>query len=68
MTLIEPALHKAFAAGVVEELRRNTDLSIVPIDTDMIIKGTIDTTLRMLDQDLLANGQAAVASAQDHVA
>lgn len=68
MALIEPALHQAFAAGVVEELRRNTDLSVVPIDTDMIIKGTIDTMLRMLDQDLLANGQAAGGIPKEHVA
>ena len=42
MALIEPHLRRAIEEGVVDELRRNVEIEVVPIDTDMIIKGTID--------------------------
>ena len=37
MALIAPHLNRALEAGVVDELRRNVAIEVVPIDTDMII-------------------------------
>ncbi len=59
MEFIEPHLRAAIEAGVVDELRRNLEIDIVPIDTDMIIKGTIDGALRHLDREVFAHGPAA---------
>jgi predicted NBD/HSP70 family sugar kinase len=59
MDLIDPHLKAAIAAGVVDELRRNVEIETVPIDTDMIIKGTIDGALRRLDMDVFAIGPVA---------
>ncbi|MBI2717598.1 MAG: ROK family transcriptional regulator [Rhizobiales bacterium] len=56
MALIEPALHRSIADGVVDELRRNVAIEVVPLSTDMIVKGTIDGLLRHLDRDVLAAG------------
>lgn len=54
--LIEPSLRKAIEDGVVDELRRNLEIEVVPIHTDMIIKGTIDDALRHLDREIFAYG------------
>ena len=54
--LIEPSLRWAIEEGVVDELRRNVDIETIPIDTDMIVKGTIDRTLRRLDGEVFAVG------------
>ena len=56
MALIEPSLRQAIDDGVVDALRRNVDLDVVPLATDMIVKGTIDESLRLLDRGLLAAG------------
>ena len=56
MGLIEPHLRAAIEDGVVDELRRNVEIDVVPIDTDMIIKGTIDSALRALDTDIFSAG------------
>ena len=56
MELIEPHLRHAIEEGVVDELRRNLDIEVVPIHTDMIIKGTIDRALRQVDRDIFAHG------------
>lgn len=56
MTLIAPHLNRALEAGVVDELRRNVAIEVVPIDTDMIIKGTIDRALRHVDREIFAHG------------
>jgi predicted NBD/HSP70 family sugar kinase len=56
MELIAPHLHRALEEGVVDELRRNVGIDVVPIDTDMIIKGTIDRALRQVDREIFALG------------
>jgi predicted NBD/HSP70 family sugar kinase len=56
MALIEPSLRRAMDDGVVDALRRNADLDVVPLATDMIIQGTIDESLRHLERDILAAG------------
>ncbi len=59
--LIEPHLRRAIEDGVVEELRRNVEIEVVPIHTDMIIKGTIDSALRHLDREVFAHGPLSKA-------
>ncbi|WP_421692820.1 ROK family protein [Aestuariivirga sp.] len=59
MGLIEPAMRRALEEGVVDELRRNVEIEVVPIDTDMIIKGTIDRALRHVDREIFAHGTFA---------
>jgi predicted NBD/HSP70 family sugar kinase len=59
MDLIEPYLRQAIEDGVVDELRRNVEIETVPIDRDMIIKGTIDGALRYLDREVFAHGAVA---------
>jgi len=59
MALIAPHLSRALEAGVVDELRRNVEIEVVPIDTDMIIKGTIDRALRHVDREIFAHGPLA---------
>ena len=54
--LIEPHLRQAIEDGVVEELRRGLEIEVVPIDTDMILKGTIDGALRHVDREVFAHG------------
>lgn len=56
MPLIMPSLARALADGVVEELRRNVEIEVVPIATDMIITGTIALVLRHVDREVFANG------------
>ena len=56
LALIEPHLRGAIEAGVAAELRRDVEIEAVPIDTDMIIKGTIDGALRHLDREVFAHG------------
>jgi predicted NBD/HSP70 family sugar kinase len=60
--LIRPHLLGAIEAGVVAELRQNVTIETVPFETDMIIKGTIDSTLRELDREVFADGTAARAA------
>lgn len=57
--LIEPQLRRSIEAGVVDELRRNVEIETVPIGTDMIIKGTIDSALATVDQEIFAQGPVA---------
>ena len=59
IALIAPHLHRALEAGVVDELRRNVEIEVVPITTDMIIKGTIDRALRHVDREIFALGPLA---------
>ena len=59
IALIEPYLRRAIEDGVVDELRRNVEIEVVPIHTDMIIKGTIDGALRQVDREVFAYGPAA---------
>ena len=56
MDLIKPSLRQAIADGVVEELRRGIEIDVVPIATDMIVKGTIESALRHLDREVFARG------------
>ncbi len=56
IALIEPSLRRAIEAGVVDALRRNVEIDVVPIGTDMIVKGTIDGALRHLDREVFAAG------------
>ena len=56
MELIEPHMRRAIEDGVVDELRRNVEIEVVPIHTDMIIKGTIDRALRQVDREIFALG------------
>jgi predicted NBD/HSP70 family sugar kinase len=57
LDLIEPALRAAIEEGVVAELRSQVKIESVPIDTDMIITGTIDAALRHLDSEIFASGR-----------
>ena len=54
--LIRPHLMQAIADGVVAELRQNLVIDTVPIDTDMIVKGSIDSALRELDREVFSGG------------
>lgn len=56
LDLIEPALRAAIVEGVVEELRRQVKIETAPINTDMIITGTIAATLRHLDSEIFSSG------------
>jgi predicted NBD/HSP70 family sugar kinase len=56
LDLIEPALRAAIDEGVVEALRHQVKIETAPIDTDMIITGTIDAILRHLDSKIFSNG------------
>lgn len=56
MDRIRPHLENALEAAVVEELRRHIEIETVPIETDMIIKGTIDRALRHVDRETFAHG------------
>jgi predicted NBD/HSP70 family sugar kinase len=60
--LIEPHLRQAIEDGVVDELRRDLEIEVVPIDRDMIIKGTIDDALRQVDRDVFASGPLAAGT------
>jgi predicted NBD/HSP70 family sugar kinase len=56
LDLIEPALRAAIEEGVVEALRTQVKIETAPINTDMIITGTIAATLRFLDSTIFSNG------------
>jgi predicted NBD/HSP70 family sugar kinase len=56
MPLIAPHLERALADGVVEELRRNVEIEVVPIAKDMIVTGTIALALRHVDREVFAHG------------
>lgn len=64
MALIESHIMRSIEEGVVDELRRNVEIETVPIDTDMIIKGTIESTLRHLDTHVFAAGPIGPGSIQ----
>lgn len=66
--LIEPHLRAAFAAAVVEELRRNTVIETRPIGDDMIVAGTIASTLRGLDSTVFAAGPLPTAQGWERIA
>jgi predicted NBD/HSP70 family sugar kinase len=59
LDLVEPALRAAIEEGVVAELRHRVKIETVPIDTDMIVAGTIDAALRHLDSQIFATGPMA---------
>lgn len=54
--LIEPALRRAVEDSVVEELRRGVSIEVVPVETDLILKGTMAALLRDVDGDMTALG------------
>ncbi len=56
LDLIEPALRAAIEEGVVEALRTQVKIETAPINTDMIITGTIAATLRHLDSTIFSSG------------
>jgi predicted NBD/HSP70 family sugar kinase len=56
LDLIEPALRAAIEEGVVEALRAQVKIETAPINTDMIITGTIAAILRHLDSTIFSNG------------
>jgi len=56
MPLIAPHIDRALAEGVVEELHRTTRIEVIPTDTDMIVRGTINQALRTVDREVFANG------------
>jgi predicted NBD/HSP70 family sugar kinase len=56
LDLIEPALRAAIEEGVVEALRTQVKIETAPINTDMIITGTIAATLRHLDSSIFSSG------------
>lgn len=62
MPLIEPHMRRAIVDGVVEELRRGVEIDVVPLATDMIVKGTIESALRHLDQEVYARGASFEAA------
>jgi predicted NBD/HSP70 family sugar kinase len=56
--LIEPALRRAVDDSVVEELRRGVAIEVVPVETDLILRGTTAALLRAVDGDVSAMGSA----------
>jgi predicted NBD/HSP70 family sugar kinase len=62
--LIEPALRQAIDEAVVSELRSHVKIESIAIDTDMIIAGTIDATLRFLDSEVSAMGSLRARTIQ----
>lgn len=54
--LIAPAMHLAIEEGVIAELRQNVIIEILPMETDMIISGTIDAALQNIDSKIFSNG------------
>mgnify|MGYP001022807927 CR=1 FL=1 len=49
--------------GLVPVLRRGLQIEVIPLETDMIIKGTLISALRHLDREVFAPGPS-VESAQ----
>ncbi len=58
IAMIEPALRRAFAEGLVDELRRGVDIETIPVDNDMIVRGGIEDALHHLDREVFAAGMA----------
>lgn len=56
--LIEPAMRKAVEDSVVEELRRRVVIEVVPVETDLILRGTTAALLRAVDGDMSALASA----------
>jgi predicted NBD/HSP70 family sugar kinase len=54
--LIEPAMRRAVEESVVEELRRGVAIEVVPVETDLILRGTTAALLRAVDGDMSAIG------------
>jgi predicted NBD/HSP70 family sugar kinase len=54
--LIEPAMRRAVEESVVEELRRDVAIEVVPVETDLILRGTTAALLRAADDDMSAMG------------
>ncbi len=50
--LMEPALRNALSESVVEELSRNVVIAFVPVETDLILRGTNAALLRAMDEDM----------------
>jgi predicted NBD/HSP70 family sugar kinase len=62
--LIEPALRRAVEESVVEELRRGVAIEIVPVETDLILRGTTAALLRDVDGDMTAQGSVKAERGQ----
>jgi predicted NBD/HSP70 family sugar kinase len=61
--LMEPALRHALADSVVEELSRNVTIAFVPVETDLIMRGTNAALLRALDDDVSSvSGRVTIVS------
>ncbi len=56
LDLIEPALRRAIADGVVEALSRQVTIEHVAFSTDMIMRGTINALLRAVDHEVFSQG------------
>jgi predicted NBD/HSP70 family sugar kinase len=57
--LIEPAMHEAIAAALVEDLRRFTVFETLPWDRDMILVGLVADALARLDREVFAHSANA---------
>jgi predicted NBD/HSP70 family sugar kinase len=55
--LMEAAMQRALADGIVEDLRRDVAIEQISFSTDMIMRGTIDALLRSVLRDDFASGQ-----------
>jgi predicted NBD/HSP70 family sugar kinase len=63
--LIEPALRQAVEDSLVAELRRNVEIEVVPVETDLILRGTTAALLREVDGDMtILGGERAAAAAE----
>jgi predicted NBD/HSP70 family sugar kinase len=61
--IITPALQKGFTNGVIEEIRRNVLIELIPFETDMILRGTVAALLKNVDADLAAQGRGEIERA-----
>jgi predicted NBD/HSP70 family sugar kinase len=50
--LLEPGLRRGLEESLVEELRRHTEIAFVPVETDLILRGTVAALLRQHDESL----------------
>lgn len=62
--LIEPAMRRAVEESVVAELRRGVAIEVVPVETDLILRGTTAALLRAVDGDMSALGGARTERGQ----
>ena len=60
--LMEQAMREALEKSVVEVLRRDVALEQVRFSDDMIIRGTVDALLRIIDRDVFAIATPQAAS------